>query len=230
MNCIVIDDDKLTCGLIEEFINQTDGLQFIASFHSAQDTLLKSKSLEDIDLLFLDVEMPDMSGFDFLKRISNPPIVIIMSSNESYALDAFSFAVTDFLLKPVEYSRFLKACDRAKSMVIQKINDDNLFIKVNRTHSKVFYCDIYYVEALENYCIFHTKTDKMVILQSMKQIEQKLPQSIFRRCHRSYIINLTLTFKIEDTVLILKVKNTKIKIPLSRLYKTDVLKAYNCIN
>jgi DNA-binding LytR/AlgR family response regulator len=227
MNCIIIDDDTFVCRVIEEYIAKTDGLTYIASFYSPQDISQKYKTLEDIDILFLDIEMPGMNGFDFLKTIKDPPIVIIMSANGLYAIDAFSFQVTDFLLKPVSYARFLQACEKVKSSVIQKMGVDGLFIKKNKIHSKIFYKEIYYIEALSNYCIIHTKKEKIMMLVTMKQIENKFPKTIFRRTHKSFIANLSLVLKVDDITLEIGDKDHNFLIPLGRNYKNDILSFLN---
>jgi DNA-binding LytR/AlgR family response regulator len=173
--------------------------------------------------------MPGMNGFDFLKTIEDPPIVIIMSSNGNYAIDAFSFQVTDFLLKPVSYARFQQACEKVKNSVIQKIGVDSLFIKKNKSHSKIFYKEIYYIEALSNYCIIHTKKEKIMMLHSMKQLENKFPKSIFRRIHKSYIANLSLVLRVDDGYLDIGDKENNFSIPLGRNYKNDIFTFLNIV-
>jgi len=235
MNCIIIDDDKLSSRLIEEYVHKTEGLFFIESFISPIDALKKIESFENIDIIFLDVEMPEMSGFDFLKTLKNPPVVIIMSSKENYAVDAFTFAVTDFLLKPVSYQRFIKAFEKAEVSVnakqasIQKICDESLFLKKQSTFVKINYKDIFYIEAMENYAVFHTQTDNYIVHQSMKLIENKLPNSTFRRIHRSYIANITMVYKIDDSIMILGNEQHSISLPIGKNYKNTILNTINTL-
>lgn len=106
MNCIIIDDDKLSRKIIEEFVGRTESLQLIHSYENAVDAINAFKTEQDIDLIFLDIEMPEMSGLDFLDTLKNPPQIIIISSKDKYALNAFEYDVTDYLLKPISYSRF----------------------------------------------------------------------------------------------------------------------------
>jgi DNA-binding LytR/AlgR family response regulator len=235
MNCIIIDDDKLSCRLIEEYVHKTDGLVFVNSYSSPQNAIENNISFDHIDILFLDVEMPGMTGFDFLKSLENPPVVIIMSAKETYAVDAFTFSVTDFLLKPISYPRFLSACEKAevsvhaKKVSIQKIYTDSLFLKKDNSHVKINYKDIYYIEAMENYAVFFTEKENYIVHQSMKYIENKLPKNIFRRIHRSYIANVTMVYKIDESLMILGNESKSKALPIGKNYKSAVLSTINSL-
>jgi DNA-binding LytR/AlgR family response regulator len=235
MNCIIIDDDLLSCRLIEEYIHKTEGFTLLNSFCSPQIAIKKKALFENVEILFLDVEMPGMTGFDFLKKIENPPAVIIMSSKENYAVDAFTFAVTDFLLKPVTFPRFIKAIEKAEVTVnaklasIQTICDDSLFLKKKNSLEKINYIDIYYVEAMENYAILYTESENYVVHQSMKFIENKLPNSIFRRIHRSYIANVTMVYKIDENFMVLGNQNKSMALPIGKNYRNIILNTINSL-
>ena len=191
MNCIIIDDDLMSRRIIEEFVNRTDQLHLLSSYENAVDAINAFNSEEDIDLIFLDIEMPEMSGIDFMETLANPPQIIIISSKDKYALDAFNYDVTDYLLKPISYSRFFKAVNKANVRFKNKVDpkDDEIFIKKNSALVRLKYEDILWVEALENYVIFNTFGEKYTIHFTMKAIEQKLPSNRFTRVHRSYIVN-----------------------------------------
>ncbi|HBX52515.1 MAG TPA: DNA-binding response regulator, partial [Bacteroidales bacterium] len=168
MNCIIIDDDKPSRRIIEEYIAKTNGLKLINSYPSAIDAINAFKDGHKIHLIFLDIEMPEMSGLDFLRTIKNPPQIVIVSAKESYALDAFEFDVTDYLLKPISYTRFYKAVtkvsDRLRSLgtkisTVPDKKENEIFIKKRSNLFRIKYDDILWIEALENYIkinTFHT--------------------------------------------------------------------------
>ncbi len=152
MNCIVIDDDKLSRRIVEEFINKTDFLNHVDSFDNAVDAISLFKSGNEVNLIFLDVEMPVMTGIEFIKTLKNPPQIIIISSKDQYAIQAFEYDVTDYLLKPVAYSRFFRAVDKAYNLFTKgpAVNDNKneIFIKKNSSLVKLKYEEILWVEAL----------------------------------------------------------------------------------
>ena len=233
MNCIIIDDDKLSRRILEEFIKKTEGLVLRYSFSDAVEAINVMKKDDDIHLIFLDIEMPEMSGIDFLNSLKNPPQIIIFSSKGKYAIDAFEYDVTDYLLKPVTYSRFYKAVDKATSRFERNkanvLGKDEIFIKKNSTLVRLKYEDILWVEALENYVIFNTFKDKYTIHFTMKAIEQKLPSAKFTRVHRSYIVNTSSIDVIEDNAVVIKTDEGSRNIPIGKSYKEKLMKDINLI-
>jgi DNA-binding LytR/AlgR family response regulator len=226
MNCIIIDDDKLSRKVIEEFVGRTEGLNLVNSYENAVDAINAFNEDADIDLIFLDIEMPEMSGIDFLETLKNPPQIIIVSSKDKYALNAFEYDVTDYLLKPVTYGRFFKAVDKANERYNQNKIDskgEEIFIKKNSALVRLRYEEILWVEALENYVIFNTFADKYTIHFTMKAIEQKLPTSRFSRVHRSFIVNTSSIKVIEDNAIIIKTKEGNKTIPIGKSYKDKLL-------
>lgn len=231
MNCIIIDDDLMSRRIIEEFISRTDQLRLLASFENAVDAINVFSSDEDVDLIFLDIEMPEMSGIDFLETLTNPPQIIIISSKDKYALDAFNYDVTDYLLKPIAYSRFFKAINKANVRFKNKVDskENEIFIKKNSALVRLKYEDILWIEALENYVIFNTFNEKFTIHFTMKAVENKLPSSRFTRVHRSFIVNTSRINVIEDNSIIIKVHDGNKSIPIGKSYKDNLLKDINLI-
>lgn len=231
MNCIIIDDDLMSRRIIEEFVNRTDQLNLLSSYENAVDAINAFNTEEDIDLIFLDIEMPEMSGIDFLETLTNPPQIIIISSKDKYALDAFNYDVTDYLLKPISYSRFFKAVNKANVRFKNKVDprDDEIFIKKNSALVRLKYQDILWVEALENYVIFNTFSEKYTIHFTMKAIEQKLPSNRFTRVHRSYIVNTSSINVIEDNSVIIKTHDGSKSIPIGKSYKDKLMGDINLI-
>jgi DNA-binding LytR/AlgR family response regulator len=233
MNCIIIDDDRLSSRVIEEFVSKTESLEHLQTFSSAVDAINYLRNNFEIDLIFLDIEMPEMSGIDFMESLStSAPQIIIVSSKEKYALNAFEYDVTDFLLKPVQYSRFLKAINKAfirynKGKVDSK--GDEIFIKHNSSLVRLKYNDVLWVEALENYVIINTFHEKFTIHFTMKAIEQKLPTSKFSRVHRSFIVNTSSINVIEDNAILIKTHDGTKSIPIGKSYKDKLMGDINVI-
>jgi len=225
MNCIIIDDDLMSRRVIEEFVGRTDQLNLVSSYENAVDAINAFNTGEDIDLIFLDIEMPEMSGIDFIESLQNPPQIIIISSKEKYALDAFNYDVTDYILKPVSYSRFFKAVNKANVRFKNKVDtkDNEIFIKKNSALVRLKYEEILWVEALENYVIFNTYSEKYTIHFTMKAIEQKLPSNMFTRVHRSFIVNTHSINLIEDNSIIVLTKEGKKTIPIGKSYKDKLM-------
>lgn len=233
MNCIIIDDDKLSRRIIEEFVRKTEGLLLKQSFSDAVEAINYMKREEEVHLVFLDIEMPEMTGIDFMNSVKTAPQIIIVSSKGKYALDAFEYDVTDYLLKPVTYSRFFKAVDKAftrfERTKLNVIGKEEIFIKKNSTLVRLKYDDILWVEALENYVIFNTFREKYTIHFTMKAIEQRLPINKFTRVHRSYIVNTSAIDVIEDNSVLIKTDDGNRSIPIGKSYKDKLMKDINLI-
>lgn len=217
MNCIIVDDDEMIRLDLEEKINQTMTLNLVGSCSNA----LEASNLvmtQNIDLIFLDVMMPGMTGLEFIKTLSaSRPELIMITSNKEYAAEAFDYDVTDFLVKPVAYDRFLKAVSKAKKNFDKKgttINtiDDHIFIKVSSRFVKLELKTIQYIEALADYVTIYTATDKYTIHSTMKGIEVVLPVNDFARVHNSYIVRLDKITAIEDN----SISVNRVTIPVSR--------------
>ena len=234
MNCIIIDDDKLSRRVIEEFVNKTESLNLCGSFSTALEAINFLRQQENMELIFLDIEMPEMSGIDFMDALKNLPQIIIISSKGKYAIDAFEYDVTDYLLKPVAYARFYKAVDKAMSRT-QRNNfstspdKDEIFIKKNSSLVRLKYEDILWVEALENYVIFNTFNDKFTIHFTMKAVELKLPVSKFIRVHRSFIVNTSSISEIDDNTIIVKTVDGNKSIPIGKSYRDKLMNDLNLI-
>lgn len=233
MNCIVVDDDKLAREVLEKFIKRVEFLDVIGTYENAIDASNALKKAEDkIDLIFLDVEMPEMTGIEFLSTLEETPQIIIVSSKEQYALDAYEYAVTDYLLKPVYYTRFLKAVNKAYEKFTQKISvsgELEVFIKSNSALVRLEYDDILWIEALENYIMVKTFDNKFVIHFTMKSMEGKLPMSKFIRVHRSYIVNRSKIEVIEDSAVVVRTESGLKSIPIGKSYKEKLIKDLNII-
>ena len=235
MNCIIIEDDPLSMRVVEEFVKRTDFLDLKYEFHDAVEAInTLNVGEEDIDLIFLDIEMPEMTGIEFLNTVKNLPQVIIISSQEKYALEAFEYEVTDYLLKPVTYSRFYKAIEKAyeqqkaKEATKQQENDE-IFIKKETALVRIKYNDILWVEAMENYILINTFKQKFTIHFTMKSILNQLPSEVFKRVHRSYIVNIKNIERIEDNYIMIQTDKGVKQIPIGKAYKEKFMKEINLI-
>jgi DNA-binding LytR/AlgR family response regulator len=231
MNCIIVDDDKLSCKLLEGYVSKSSSLTLIGIY---SDSVLARNELSkrhDIDLIFLDIRMPEMDGFDFIGSLEVPPNIIIVSSAEEFALKAFDFNVVDYLLKPVSYSRFCKAIDKTIRYFARKetpnTGDEEIFIKKGSSLVKLKLKEIIFVEALENYVTLNTKEERFTIHFTMKAIENQLPSGIFIRVHRSFIINKSMIQAIKENSLDLVVGDTVKTIPVGKSFRDFLLNDIN---
>jgi DNA-binding LytR/AlgR family response regulator len=175
--------------------------------------------------------MPQMSGIDFLNTLENPIQVIIISSKEKYALDAFDYDVTDYLLKPITYTRFFKAIDKAVNRYQKdKLNSNSteeIFIKKGSSLVRIKFEEILWIEALENYVILNKMNEKLTIHFTMKAIEKKLPSNTFTRIHRSFIVNTSKIAVIQDNSVEIRLQGETITIPIGKSYKDKLMNDIN---
>lgn len=223
---MVVDDDEMSRSIIKHYIEKTNQLHLQ---HECQSAIEASNLLKegDTDIIYLDVEMPEMTGMDLIKTLEEDYEIIMITSAQEYAVEAFEKSVTDYLVKPVEYSRFIIATDKARKNIenLQKQNEKQKDIYV-RSESKMIrmnLSDILYVEALADYVIFHTPNKKHIVHYTMKGIEKRLPSSYFRRVHRSYIVNTQKIEALEDNSIII---GSKI-IPVGASYRDDFINGLN---
>jgi len=231
MNCIIVDDDQMSCKILEGFVSKSSALNLLGTFSDSVEARNILTQRKDIDLVILDIQMPELNGFDFIGSLDNPPNIIIVSSAEEYALKAFDFNVVDYLLKPVSYGRFLKAIDKTVRYFSRKETnstvDEEIFLKKGSSLVKLKLGDIIFIEALENYVTLNTNNDKFTIHFTMKAIESQLPSSVFIRVHRSYIINKSMIQTIKENSLDLNVGGTLRNIPVGKSFRDSLLNDIN---
>jgi DNA-binding LytR/AlgR family response regulator len=233
MNCIIIDDDIFVRKITEDFVKKTKSLTLQYSLSNATKAVELLSSDGNIDLIFLDIEMPGMTGIDFLNALNILPQVIIISSKEKYAINAFEYDVTDYLLKPFNYNRFCKAVERALERQEKNrlhARNDEIFIKHNTSLIRLKCADILWVEAMENYITINTATEKYTILYTMNAIEKQLPQNCFMRVQRSFIVNINHIHSLIDNYIHIKTGSTENNmIPIGKVYKEKLLEALNIL-
>lgn len=227
MNCIVVDDDPIQRELIQSYIKDIDLLEQVGAYDNAQDAL-HALQKHEIDIVFLDVEMPKMSGIDLIKSLSRMPQIILITSHEKYAVPAFDFDVTDFLVKPVEFPRMVKAVNKAMDRINRNVptNEDyDMFVKDGSQLIKINTGNIQFINALSDYVKIKTNSKEYAILYTMKNIQEKLPVNKFMRVHRSYIVRLDQIDKIEDHII----EIGKHLIPVSKSYREDLYRKLNLL-
>ncbi|HNW56808.1 MAG TPA: LytTR family DNA-binding domain-containing protein [Bacteroidales bacterium] len=231
MNCIIVDDDNLCCKILEGYVSKFSSLSLIGSFSDSMAARNILTQRNDIDLVILDIQMPELNGFDFIGSLDYPPNIIIVSSSEEYAMKAFDFNAVDFLLKPVSFGRFCKAIDKTKRYFSRKeagnSGEEEIFIKKGSSLVKLKLKDIVYIEALENYVTLNTSDDKFTIHFTMKAIETQLPSDVFIRVHRSFIINKSMIQTIKENSLDLNVGDSLKNIPVGKSYRDSLLDDIN---
>ncbi len=226
LRSIIVDDSSMQRMAVAKLVNNHPNLMLIAEYSNAIEAKNGIKNNE-IDLIFLDVEMPIINGFDLLESLDNRPQVILITGKPDYALKAFDYDVTDYLHKPITMSRFESSVRRAvaKYEQLNRVNEDeeHIFVKSNLKKRKVILSDIKWVEALGDYIKLVTDEANIVILSTMKSFEEQLPEDKFLRIHKSYIINLEKVDKFNS-------KNVEVSgrsIPLSRNKKAELAEALN---
>lgn len=195
INCIAIDDEPLALRLLEDNISKVPYLRLVATCNDAFEAMAVLNT-EKIDLIFVDIQMPGLSGLQFIGSLENRPMVIFITAYKQYALDSYELAVVDYLVKPVPLERFIKACNRAKDLydlrsVKQAIpNADYFFVNADYSQVKVVFSDIIWIEGLGDYLKIHLKSTHkpLVIRSSLKSIEAELPEGQFIRIHKSWLI------------------------------------------
>jgi len=226
--CIIIDDEPLAIEVIESHLNNFQDIEIVAKCHNAIEAfnIIKQKQ---VDLIFLDIQMPQITGIDFLKTLTNPPKVILTTAYREYALEGYELDVVDYLLKPVSLERFMKAIDKyyqvAKSDLFvfgaksESHSDPFLYVKSERKIQKIFLNEITYVESLKDYIQIYTKTKSILTKNKISHFEEKLPPDKFVRIHKSFIISLS---KI-DAFTANSIEIGKKELPIGRSYKKKVL-------
>ncbi|NJN26376.1 MAG: response regulator transcription factor [Cyclobacteriaceae bacterium] len=226
LNCIVVDDDEMSRRVVVHFIEKTNFLHLIRAFDNARDAMSYLDE-EHVDIIFLDVQMPEMTGMDFINALEKDIEIILITSEQKYAVEAFEKRVTDYLVKPIEYSRFLQAAQKAEANVDIKraatVKRSEFYVRSDAKIVRIDYGKILFVEALADYVIIQTETKKHIVHFTMKGLASRLPESVFVRTHRSYIVNLDKIEALEDNSVLIGEKY----IPIGASYKEALLDRLN---
>ncbi len=228
IKCIAVDDEPLALALLQDNIRQVPSLELVAACNTAMEALAILNARE-VDLVFLDIQMPGLTGLQLLQSLSVKPMVILITAYEKYALEGFNLDVIDYLVKPVPFERFLKACNKANDFFRLKKNvpaeslpwPEYFFVHAEYGLVKIVFSEIRLIEGLKDYLKIHLGESKpLVIRMSMKSIEEKLPPGKFSRIHKSYIIAISQITTIRRNSVFLG----ELELPLSDLYKEDLMR------
>jgi len=238
MKCVIIDDEPLAVELLEDFVQKVDTLELVSTFNNAIDAV-SFINQNNVDLIFLDIEMPHFSGIDFLNTIEKKPLVIFTTAYSDYAVEGFNLGAVDYLVKPIPFHRFLKSVVRAQQTLnpaattvqataentsAPEIEQDFMFVRAEYENVKMNFADILYIEGLKDYVKIYTTDNKFTLtLISLIKLENLLSNKGFSRIHRSYIINIKHVKSIQKNKVLISDK----RIPISESYKTSFFERIN---
>lgn len=223
---LIVDDEPLALDILETYIGQVPDMELVGKCHNAIDanSILQK---EKVDLLLLDIQMPQLSGIDFIRTVQNPPLLIFTTAYPEFAVQGFELNAVDYLLKPISFDRFLKAINKVSEKLqdpsfLVESNADFIFVKSDKKLVKLFFNDILYIEGLKDYVIIHTDAGRIITLQTMKSLEEKLPNPVFLRCHRSFIVNINRLHAIAGQAIEIMEKGQLKFIPIGKNYSESV--------
>ncbi|WP_337966350.1 LytTR family DNA-binding domain-containing protein [uncultured Flavobacterium sp.] len=232
MNCIIVDDEPLAREAIEMLIEQNKTLHLLGSFNSAASA---SEFMDDhnVELIFLDIQMPGINGIEFAKKIPKETLVIFSTAFSEFALDSYEVDAIDYLIKPIREERFQKSVAKAIAYSklfkadpvenkIESIGDDYFFVKADRKIIKLFFSQILYIEGLKDYVVLHTANQKIVTAMNIKTIHEKLPQKIFARVSKSYVININNIDSVDNNTIYIGVN----EIPIGNIYRDSFFEQF----
>jgi DNA-binding LytR/AlgR family response regulator len=235
MNCIIIDDEEMARAIITQMVVVCPELKLVQEFPNAIQAI-KFLNHTEVDLIFLDIHMPDFTGFDFIQSLKNPPKVILVTSDKNFAIEAFEYeCVIDYLVKPITEDRFQKAIQKANSYKIApktlevkpnvEDNANEFYVNIDRRLIKIEMASVNIVEAKGDYIHIKTENKNYVVHSTLKKIEDKLPKDLFLKVHRSFIINTKKIIDIEDNSVLI----AKDVIPVSRANRPELMKRLNLL-
>jgi DNA-binding LytR/AlgR family response regulator len=238
MKAIIVDDEITARMIIQQVAEDIPNLHIVADFSNALQAI-KYLNKNTVDVIFLDIHMPDFTGFDFIESIKNPPKIVLTTSDRNFAVEAFEYKfVVDYLVKPIELDRFKKAIDKVNTFVLvedipkkikprveEKEITDTLYVNIDRRLVKIDIPSIYAIEAKGDYIQIKTETKNHTVHCPLKKIQEKLPQKNFLKVHRSYVINIDKIIDIEDNSVLIN----KDVIPVSRVNRNELKRRLNLL-
>lgn len=224
---LFVDDEPLALEILENYALR---LPEIIVVGKASNAIEAQHILEnnEIDLIFLDIQMPQITGLDWLRSLRNPPLTIITTAFPDYALEGYDLNVVDYLLKPIAFDRFFKALNKAKEQVkrTEPANTANaesfIYVKADKKLVRVNFSEVVYIEGLKDYVIIRLEGDRIITLQTMKSLEEKLPSDIFKRIHRSYIINIDRIKALDSNGVEVMLKDQIKLLPIGKNYRDEI--------
>ncbi|REC76760.1 DNA-binding response regulator [Chryseobacterium elymi] len=218
--CIIVEDEPIAAEILENFVSRDQDFHLVAK---CSDAVYAGSLLNryDIDLMFLDLHLPVIKGFDFLKRLTNPPLVIVTTAYHQYAVEGYELDIVDYLMKPVPYNRFTKAVEKfkylmnAEEVLLEAADREHIFISSGKKQIRIVLHDIFFIESLREYIHIHTKDGTITVKMPISRIEESLDPKIFVRIHKSYIVS-KLKIEVRSASMIQVMGK---KLPIGRTYK-----------
>jgi DNA-binding LytR/AlgR family response regulator len=226
LNCLIVDDEPVARKGMAEYVNEVEFLNLVAQCENAvKATAVISQ--QEIDLIFLDIQMPKLSGVDFLKTMKKPPLIIFTTAFSEYAVEGYSLDVVDYLMKPITFDRFLKSVQKAQELYMLRRtaahprdpSGDHFFVKCDSKFEKVLFNEVRYIEAMQNYAVIHTQQRKLITYITMSSLESQLPRDQFIKVHKSFIVAVGHIKALEGNEILL----ADARIPISRNLKDEVV-------
>lgn len=219
---IIVDDEPLAIDVLSTHCASISDIEVLGTFNNALDAN-GFLATNEVDLMLLDIQMPALTGVDFLKSLTNPPAVIFTTAYSEYAVEGFNLNVVDYLLKPISFERFFKAINKVREQQLSTPSstseEDHFYVKADKKLVKINYDDVLYVEGLKDYVIIRAVNGRVITLQTMKSLASKLPANKFMRIHRSYIISIDKIEALMGNMVELTEKGTKKHIPVGKNYR-----------
>ena len=226
INCLIVDDEPVARKGLAEYVSEVDFLNLVGQ---CENPLKASSFLNEntVDLIFLDIHMPKLSGIEFLKTLKNPPLIIFTTAYSEYALEGYSLDVVDYLMKPITFDRFVKSVQKAMEIFSLKrmadhsreLPQDHFFVKCDSKFEKLFFNEVTYIEAMQNYSVIHTRNRKLITYITMTSLENQLPKDQFLKVHKSFIVSVPHIKAIEGNELLIG----DARVPISRNLKDEVV-------
>ncbi len=238
IKCLIVDDEELARKLVENYIQRLPHLEVIAKCANPLDAMQVLQK-ENVDIMFLDIQMPELTGIEFLKTLSQKPLIILTTAYKEYALEGYELDVVDYLLKPFRFERFLQAVNKATNLLMKEITEnktvstspinptpqssslkDYILVKSEFKVFRIFHKDILYIESMKEYVAYHTEEGRTLSLGSLKKLQTELPAQQFIRIHKSYIANIDRIAALEGNMVHIGDQ----KLPIGASYKQEVMK------
>lgn len=220
LRCLIVDDEPPAHKVLMNYIGQIESLELAGNCYSASEAI-NFLQKEHVDVLFLDIEMPDLDGLQMLKVINNPPKVILTTAYSQFALDSYELGVVDYLLKPIRFERFLKAIQRILPPPAARKKEDSIFVKTSGDRQRVVFSEVHYLEAYGNYVKIHFDNRFILLAGTLTEVAGKFPAENFIRIHRSFFANRNKVQKVSGN----EVSLATVSLPVSQRYKEDLYKS-----
>jgi DNA-binding LytR/AlgR family response regulator len=238
INVIIVDDEPLAQDVLETYIGKVPGLNLVQKCNNAFEAN-EALSNHKVDLMFLDIQMPQLTGTDFLKTLADPPLVVFTTAYPNFAVEGFELNALDYLLKPISLERFMKAVNKASEQLSLQQREtlapaaqeedvhDFIFVKADKKLVKINFDDVVYIEGLKDYVIIKLEASRVITLQTMKSLEDKLPATKFKRIHRSFIVNMRRVNAIVGNMVEVTEKGMAKHLPIGKNYRDELLELIN---